>query len=127
MLKQDCMNEYALPFAAWELRLYLDTHPNDERALAAYRQLCAAAGDKCNYACNTGDAKGAAVGRGYDGKDVLRSALRGGNSCGCGCDGGMTRNQGNGNSNGCTDGRVWHWVDGPWPCELEANVTGGDC
>ena len=45
------MHEYALPFAAWELRLYLDTHPCDERALAAYRQLCVSAGGKCNYAC----------------------------------------------------------------------------
>ena len=42
-------HSYALPFAAWELRLYLDTHPDDERALAAFRGLC---GDHaCDYAC----------------------------------------------------------------------------
>lgn len=110
MMKQGSMNEYALPFAAWELRLYLDTHPNDERALSAYRQLCAASGDKCNYACNTADAKGNNGGGG------------------CGCEGGMNasvRGVANGGCGG--DGRVWHWVDDPWPWELEANVTGGDC
>ncbi len=48
-----CKTEYALSFAAWELRLYLDTHPNDEKALAAYKQLCAAEGSACTYACNT--------------------------------------------------------------------------
>ncbi len=42
--------KWALPFAAWELRLYLDTHPGDLKALAAYKQLCAALGDS-GYAC----------------------------------------------------------------------------
>ncbi len=27
-------------FAAWELRLYLNTHPNDKEALALFRKLC---------------------------------------------------------------------------------------
>ncbi len=40
---------YTLPFAAWELRLYLDTHPSDACALATYRELCAKAG-KDTYA-----------------------------------------------------------------------------
>lgn len=31
---------WAKPFAAWELRLYLDTHPRDERALYLYEKLC---------------------------------------------------------------------------------------
>ncbi len=35
------IDRWAVPFAVWELRLYLDTHPNDEKALAAYRRLCA--------------------------------------------------------------------------------------
>lgn len=37
-------------FAAWEIRLYLDTHSNDECALHLYRELC----EQCpcqNYAC----------------------------------------------------------------------------
>lgn len=29
-----------LGFAAWDVRLYLDTHPNDERALQLFAQLC---------------------------------------------------------------------------------------
>lgn len=58
---------YSLPFSAWELRLYLDTHPMDTKALEAYKQLCAAAGS-CNYAC--------AVNMKSDGSD------------GCGCESG---------------------------------------
>ena len=30
----------ALSFAAWEMRLYLNTHPDDENALQMYQQLC---------------------------------------------------------------------------------------
>ncbi len=92
---------YALPFAAWELRLYLNTHPDDERALAAYKQLCAAQGSKCNYACHTDDARGSV-------------SHAGGN---CGCAAGTTHK----------GGRVWHWIDDPWPWELSANMKGGDC
>ncbi len=32
-------NQYAIPFAAWELRLYLNTHPTDRRALRLYYHL----------------------------------------------------------------------------------------
>ena len=31
---------YAIPFAAWEMRLYLNTHPNDRKALALYHSYC---------------------------------------------------------------------------------------
>jgi len=44
------MREYALPFCAWEVRLYLDTHPNDRQALALYHSLCQRCGQG-NYAC----------------------------------------------------------------------------
>ncbi|MCI8387419.1 MAG: hypothetical protein HFE63_03000 [Clostridiales bacterium] len=64
---------YSLPFAAWELRLYLDTHPDDTKALEAYKQICATVGG-CNYACATEAGKSAAIGR--DSGD-----------CGCGCGG----------------------------------------
>lgn len=37
-------------FSAWEVRLYLNTHPNDECALRLYQQLCQQA-PKPNYAC----------------------------------------------------------------------------
>ena len=165
-MKHDNMNEYALPFAAWELRLYLDTHPDDECALNEYRRLCASIGDKCNYACHTVDAHG-----GYSRNGNTRSVTRE-NDCGCGGDArgmnhdggygrkgntcGMSREPGNGgggNYGGCrcdsgnyaisrgensdcgcegkNDGHdrvnVWSWIEGPWPWEPEANVTGGDC
>lgn len=44
-------SEWALPFMAWELRLYLNTHPNDQKALEAYRQVCSKL-DNCVGACN---------------------------------------------------------------------------
>ncbi len=36
----------AAAFAAWEMRLYLNTHPNDQQALALFRQLCLEAGEE---------------------------------------------------------------------------------
>lgn len=102
--KCDSDNESALSFAAWELRLYLNTHPDDERALEAYRKLCASHESKCNYACHTDDARG---GIGHTDS-----------SCGC------ADNTVHGSHKG---GRVWHWIDDPWPWELAANMKGGDC
>ena len=37
-------------FTLWELRLYLNTHPDDQRALALFQKLCRHA-DEGNYAC----------------------------------------------------------------------------
>lgn len=99
----DCKgDDHALSFAAWELRLYLDTHPCDEKALSAYKKLCEAQGTKCTYACHTDDARGRVD---HD---------RGYGDCGCSGD----RHE---------DGRVWHWIDDPWPWELAANMKGGGC
>ena len=39
-----------LSFSAWELRLYLDTHPDDAQALRLYRRYCAAL-KGTGYAC----------------------------------------------------------------------------
>ena len=47
----DHIREYSLPFAAWEVRLYLDTHPNDRQALALYQSLCQRCGSAGCYAC----------------------------------------------------------------------------
>ena len=87
------INEYTLPFAAWELRLYLDTHPEDEKALAAYRQICLTRG--CDYACHTPE--------GENGSSCHLTARQKQNTCGCG---GIER---------------WSWIDGPWPWEPDAN------
>ena len=43
--------DFAVPFATWEVRLFLDTHPNDTEAIAAYGELCAQSGCVSNYAC----------------------------------------------------------------------------
>jgi len=40
----------ALGFAAWELRLYLNTHPCDQNALRLYQQICRQI-DGPGYAC----------------------------------------------------------------------------
>lgn len=42
--------EQATDFAAWEVRLYLDTHPCDRNAQALYRHYCQER-DGCGYAC----------------------------------------------------------------------------
>ena len=39
-----------MAFAAWDVRLFLDTHPGDPSALQLYQQLCQQA-PKPNYAC----------------------------------------------------------------------------
>ncbi len=107
------MSSYALPFAAWELRLYLDTHPDDERALAAYKQLCAAQGG-CTYACHTPDGHtGANHNGGHTGTTGTCRA----------CNGAALTVM---PKQTCKGGR-WRWIDGPWPWELEANMTGGKC
>ena len=109
------ISEYALPFAAWELRLYLDTHPDDGYALAAYKQLCAAQGG-CTYACHTPDGRAG----GSHGGSVSGSCRA--------CNGGTLTVSASQNLRGSVkhEGR-WRWIDDPWPWELEANMAGGKC
>ena len=38
-MNKETETRYAVPFLLWELHLYLDTHPDDAEAIAAYRQL----------------------------------------------------------------------------------------
>ncbi len=40
---------YAYPFAAWDIRLYLNSHPSDRQALRLYETYQANT-DCCNYA-----------------------------------------------------------------------------
>ena len=95
--KCGCDDGYAINFAAWELRLYLDTHPWDREALAAYEKLCAENGTKCTYACHVGKAHGVPLHENHNHE----------------CDHGREH--------------VWHWIDDPWPWELAANLKGGGC
>lgn len=114
-MRQKDMNDYALPFAAWELRLYLDTHPDDERALAAYKQLCAAQGG-CTYACHTPD--------GWNTERRLAASTTG--TCRA-CNGApMTVLATSCPAKQTAVGR-WTWIDDPWPWEPEANMIGGNC
>ena len=53
-MKTDLLADYAVPFAAWEMRLYLDTHPDDRQAMAAYWNFCSQAPCRGNYACLSG-------------------------------------------------------------------------
>lgn len=39
-----------MAFAAWEMRLYLNTHPQDQNALQMYEQICRQM-HEANYAC----------------------------------------------------------------------------
>ena len=39
-IKDYDLSPYAAPFAAWEMRLHLDTHPKDRNALAMYHKFC---------------------------------------------------------------------------------------
>ena len=42
--------ERAAAFSAWDMRLFLDTHPNHQQALKWYRQLCSQTSQP-HYAC----------------------------------------------------------------------------
>ena len=42
-----CCERYGRPFAAWDLRLYLDTHPDDCQALAMFAQMYAELDGDC--------------------------------------------------------------------------------
>lgn len=103
MIKDNHLQEYSIPFAAWELRLYLDTHPYDERALSLYHQLCDSQ-PKCSYACHTNNKQ-----------PRFNDHMYRNSECGCGFSG-INHNE---------ERKVWTWIDDPWPWELEANMIGG--
>lgn len=125
-------NSYALPFAAWELRLYLDTHPHDREALAQFKALCEASGSKCNYACHTAERRPIVRESGCGCGDTrnMRTAPNCGRRNDCGCGTRQIENVGSGCGCDTCEGDsagVWSWIEGPWPWEPEANVTGGNC
>lgn len=102
------LRDYSLPFAAWELRLYLNSHPNDRCALRLYYQLlenapCATYAHtdmNCSPRCmqESGNALNhmddAACPYSGNLSDLLDE---------CGCETGD-----------CCPIR-WDWVDDPWP------------
>lgn len=97
-------------FAAWELRLYLDLHPDDQQALRLYRQQCALLGGR-GYACVEEPAA-----RRSTPARTLRAAV-------CEKDIAFTRPtreetfipvEGEG---GCAASDRWTWSGQPWPWE----------
>lgn len=55
---RNCIKDYSFPFAAWDLRLYLNTHPYDKKAYQMYKQLCEQHPCIDNYACVPEDSTG---------------------------------------------------------------------
>mgnify|MGYP002562284903 FL=1 len=95
--------DYALPFAAWELRLYLNTHPQDRCALKQYQALMDQLPDG-NYAAllqetpcamPTESALTALDAASNPGDGSLCAACAPGSSCPI----------------------YWEWLEGPWPWE----------
>ena len=131
-MNNEITSSSAMSFAAWELRLYLDTHPNDERAFAAYKKLCESQG--CTYACNvTGIAKEEKVSECHQAAPTPTpfNPIPG---CHRMTTGNVRPGCNTPNPNPTTSvphkhpcGRVWHWIDDPWPWEPEANIKGGHC
>ncbi len=90
------VSDYAIPFALWDLRLFLDTHPDCAEALAMFEQLCAQNGDVCacrvpmtengHFAWIDGPWPWEYDANAVSGKICGGSACSGGNAgCGCGC------------------------------------------
>ncbi len=107
--------DYAIPFAAWELRLYLNSHPDDHCALRMYHELLDRGG--CgNYASVYGDCSHCgnedenALGR-FDEAAASNSSNLDNY---CGTDETETR------ETSCAI--RWTWVDGPWPWEYGASA-----
>ena len=110
MAENKCITrDYALPFAAWELRLYLNSHPQDRCALRLYHQLMESMG--CFTYAHTGLEYPACQG------ESTETVLERMDGAAC---------PGWGNLDELTDGGCachtgdqcpihWSWVDDPWP------------
>lgn len=103
--------DYALPFAAWELRLYLNSHPHDRCALKLYYQLLSKS--RCaTYAHTDMDCSPC-----YDQDNG--TALNHMDDAACpGC-GNLSDLMDDCNNCGCDNGDScpirWCWTDDPWP------------
>ena len=106
----DYLRDYSLPFAAWELRLYLNSHPNDRCALRLYHQLLASAPCatyahtdlNCSSCCD----------------QHVFGALSHMDDAACPCSGNLSDLM-NGWDCACDQGDCcplrWDWVEDPWP------------
>lgn len=118
---QTVLDTHALPFATWELRLYLNSHPTDRCALRLYHQLLARAA--CgNYAsvyldCPTQceedvtsalDQMDDAVCAPYGNLDEMMESAR---CCSC--------------QTGDCCPLSWAWLEEPWPWECHDTRRAG--
>lgn len=105
------MRDYALPFAVWEIRLYLNSHPNDRCALRLYHKLLAQA--ECgNYASIY-------LEDGNKCREDTASALDRMDTAACACYGNLDELMSDCNGCECQTGDscpiAWSWVEDPWP------------
>ena len=109
--RENCLYDYTLPFAAWEIRLYLNSHPHDRCALKLYYQLMQKA-NCANYASIDLDCANECEelsGSALDWMDNAACSPYGNldelmdSTCGCEC------------QNGDCCPLCWSWVEDPWP------------
>ena len=115
--KNDLLTRYALPFAAWEIRLYLNSHPRDRSALKLYDQLTKKTG--CiHYASidlNTESCCDEPTGSALDCMDNAACACTGNldellhHACCCEC------------QTGDYCPVHWSWIEGNWPWEHDCS------
>ena len=111
--KEDMLSRYSLPFAAWEVRLYLNAHPTDRCALKLYEQLLKKSGctHYASIALNTAPVCMEPLGSALDCMDNAACSCTGNldellhQACGCEC------------QNGDHCPISWSWIEGPWPWE----------
>ena len=108
-MHEGCLYDYTLPFAAWEIRLYLNSHPNDRCALKLYDQLMKKA--RCaNYASIDLDCS-------YVCEEPAGSVLDWMDNAACASCGNLDELMEH--TCECQEGDScplrWSWVDDPWP------------
>lgn len=107
------MEDYSLPFAAWEIRLYLNSHPNDRCALRLYHKLIAKL--PCgNYASIYLDCP-------TECEEESGSALDCMDNAACPCNGNLDELMADSRCCECQEGDccplTWCWLEDPWPWE----------
>lgn len=109
--------DYGVALAAWEVRLYLNTHPTDRKAIRLYERLCCGTNLDTNYALMTDACKGGG-----------ESALELIDTAACCTDGStLLDSQYNDDDDDCNRCSIsWSWVESPWPWE-NATCDGSAC
>ena len=130
-LRCDCSpcatQEQQQDFAAWELRLYLNTNPHDQQALKLYRQCCARMNGRGYASVDMPAPKPAKPGCCAPQREVAPRTLR---AMACENDISFTRPHAREDAfirvedacaveEACTSAPVdcWTWNDAPWPWE----------